>query len=517
MPTYINNLCSAPYSLTGASGYKPLLTLEDIAAAIQELTALQNQLQCCTQTEKDAEVIVLTATPSGTAPNYDWSAEIRLNTCFFAGDVLTVDLTGIPNNFTLDSISPITPATVLINISAKTLVFTGTVLAGTYFVISGTFDDNTCAAGTATLTIAGDTVTSNNVAITTYSGANWCILKDILVDTDNNANGLGCNGGVLVYPFSIDLTARGGTKVAVTSDADIIAAYAALPSPIMVTISGCDIILPTGETPTNIEVECLYDCFTGGKNAIKLAFPAIVYNAGDVITVENIGYNALGSNAVFSYILTAANAAGINSGVVLNISSVNNSFTVNSLASLSNSIGASMNRLMISSTSIDLALPKISTVANPLNTNIRMQLLINGVVPAGATLNNTTVAKSASNQLAPCVAIPTLNAMPTTIAPSTSVDSSHIQPPNNNDGFCTGGFTSETLFIVGGGLNIPITDFPVTLCSLLKGLTVTAGTTSLILTSTVTTACGTATNNSAPFNITVVGGVITGVNSITCP
>ena len=163
MPTYINNLCSAPYSLTGASGYKPLLTLEDIAAAIQELTDLQSQLQCCTQTEKDAEAIVFTATPSGTAPNYDWSCEIRLNTCFFAGDVLTVDLTGIPNNFTLDSISPITPATVLINVSARTLVFTGTVLAGTYFVISGTFDDNICVAGTAPLTIAGDTITTNNV------------------------------------------------------------------------------------------------------------------------------------------------------------------------------------------------------------------------------------------------------------------------------------------------------------------------------------------------------------------
>ena len=370
MPTYINNVCSAPYSLTGASGYKPLLTLEDIAAAIQELTDLQSQLQCCTQTEKDAEAIVFTATPSGTAPNYDWSCEIRLNTCFFAGDVLTVDLTGIPNNFTLDSISPITPATVLINVVAKTLVFTGTVLAGTYFVISGTFDDNICVAGTATLTIAGDTITANNVVTGTYSGATWCVppvpptttinptvatliapnnndggcvggfisetvtitggglnvpvssfpadlcallsglpvtlgtnlltitsdvatacgtathaigitvsevggfitqingtsctpppLKDTLVDTDNNANGFGCNAGVLVYPFSIDLTARGGAKVAVTSDADIISAYAALPIPITVTISGCDILLPLGETPTDIEVGPLYDCF----------------------------------------------------------------------------------------------------------------------------------------------------------------------------------------------------------------------------------------------------------------
>ena len=395
MPTYINNLCSAPYSLTGASGYKPLLTLEDIAAAIQELTDLQSQLQCCTQTEKDAEAIVFTATPSGTAPNYDWSCEIRLNTCFFAGDVLTVDLTGIPNNFTLDSISPITPATVLINVVAKTLVFTGTVLAGTYFVISGTFDDNVCVAGTATLTLSGDTIITNNVVTGAYSGATWCVppvpptttinptvatliapnnndggcvggfisetvtitggglnvpvssfpadlcallsglpvtlgtnlltitsdvatacgtathaigitvsevggfitqingtsctpppLKDTLVDTDNNANGYGCNAGVLVYPFSIDLTARGGTKVAVTSDANIIAAYAALPIPIAVTISGCDILLPLGETPTDIEIACIKVVLY--SDGISLPAAAITNTATDFIVTPNI-------------------------------------------------------------------------------------------------------------------------------------------------------------------------------------------------------------------------------------
>lgn len=168
MPTYINNLCAAPYSLTGANGHKPLLTLEDIAAAIQELTDLQNQLSCCVQTEKDAEVILLTATPSGTPPNYDWSAEVRLNTCFFAGDVLTVALTGIPNAFTLDSISPITPATSAISVVGQTLVFAGTVLAGAYFVISGTFDNAAAATGAATITITGDTITNNNTANTTY-------------------------------------------------------------------------------------------------------------------------------------------------------------------------------------------------------------------------------------------------------------------------------------------------------------------------------------------------------------
>ena len=406
MPTYINNLCAAPYSLTGANGYKPLLTLEDIAAAIQELTALQNQLQCCTQTEKDAEVIVLTATPSGTAPNYDWSAEIRLNTCFFAGDVLTVDLTGIPNNFTLDSISPITPATVLINISAKTLVFTGTVLAGTYFVISGTFDDNVCAAGTATLTIAGDTVTSNNVAITTYSGANWCLPpqpKDTLVDTDNNANGYGCNGGVLVYPFSIDLTARGGTKVAVTSDADIIAAYAALPIPIAVTISGCDILLPNGETPTDIEVECLYDVFGGDKNAYRVAYPFLEgrFVAGDVISLVNMGYNGFGSNTIFSYTLTAADAAATNTAAGVIITSENATIVANILSNLPSSVSVIIGSVVIAGGAYRMNPLVITTVANPANTSIDAMLLINGAVPADATSVSTTIPKTAANQLNP--------------------------------------------------------------------------------------------------------------------
>ena len=515
MPTYINNLCSAPYSLTGASGYKPLLTLEDIAAAIQELTDLQSQLQCCTQTEKDAEAIVFTATPSGTAPNYDWSCEIRLNTCFFAGDVLTVDLTGIPNNFTLDSISPITPATVLINVVAKTLVFTGTVLAGTYFVISGTFDDNVCVAGTATLTLSGDTIIANNVVTGTYSGATWCVppvpptttinptvatliapnnndggcvggfisetvtitggglnvpvssfpadlcallsglpvtlgtklltitsdvatacgtathaigitvsevggfitqingtsctpppLKDTLVDTDNNANGFGCNAGVLVYPFSIDLTPRGGTIVAVTNDADIIAAYAALPIPIAVTISGCDILLPLGETPTDIEVECLYDCYQMGKGAFPLLYPLVAnrFNAGDVISFENIGYDAFGSNVVFSYTLSAAEANTINTTAAgIFVTAISSTVIANTLAALPNSINASYVELRISRLRIGNVSYDLSIVHNPANTVIRAQMLINGAAPVDATTITTSWSKAGLANLTPCV------------------------------------------------------------------------------------------------------------------
>ena len=344
---------------------------------------------------KDAEAIVLTATPSSTVPKYDWSAEVRLNTVFLSGDVLTIDLTGIPSTFTLNSISSITPATSAISVVGQTLAFSGNVAAGTYFVISGTFDDNLCTAGTATLTIAGDTITANNVVTGTYSGATWCVppvpptttinptvatliapnnndggcvggfisetvtitggglnvpvssfpadlcallsglpvtlgtklltitsdvatacgrathaigitvsevggfitqingtsctpppLKDTLVDTDNNANGYGCNAGVLVYPFSIDLTVRGGVKVAVTNDADIIAAYAALPIPIAVTISGCDIVLPTGETPTDIEIACIKVVLY--SDGVSLPVAAITNTATDFIITPNI-------------------------------------------------------------------------------------------------------------------------------------------------------------------------------------------------------------------------------------
>jgi hypothetical protein len=344
---------------------------------------------------KDAEAIVLTATPSSTVPKYDWSAEVRLNTVFLSGDVLTIDLTGIPSTFTLNSISSITPATSAISVVGQTLAFSGNVAAGTYFVISGTFDDNLCTAGTATLTIAGDTITANNVVTGTYSGATWCVppvpptttinptvatliapnnndggcvggfisetvtitggglnvpvssfpadlcallsglpvtlgtklltitsdvatacgtathaigitvsevggfitqingtsctpppLKDTLVDTDNNANGFGCNAGNLVYPFSIDLTVRGGSIVAVTNDADIIAAYAALPIPIAVTISGCDILLPLGETPTDIEIACIRVVLY--SDGVSLPASAITNTATDFIVVPNI-------------------------------------------------------------------------------------------------------------------------------------------------------------------------------------------------------------------------------------
>ena len=159
------------------------------------------------------------------------------------------------------------------------------------------------APGTTSLTITSTVTTACGKDTDTYvlsidqaagviTGVNGvsCLpppLKDTLVDTDNNANGFGCNaGGVLVYPFSIDLTARGGTIVAVTSDKDITAAYAALPIPIAVTISGCDILLPTGETPTYIEIACIKVVLYG--DGVSLPAAAITNTATDFIITPNI-------------------------------------------------------------------------------------------------------------------------------------------------------------------------------------------------------------------------------------
>ena len=237
-------------------------------------------------------------------------------------------------------------------------------------------------------------------------------LKDTLVDTDNNANGFGCNAGNLVYPFSIDLTARGGTKVAVTSDADIIAAYAALPILITVTISGCDILLPLGETPTDIETECLYDCyaaclgdcFVTDKDSFPINYPDIGnrFNTGDVVSFENVGYNALGSNVIFSYTLSAIEATEANIGV-FNIASLNGAIIANILANLNDSIGVSLEHFSLGNTKIWIFDMKISTVHNPANTAIFGQLLINGIVPADATSVNIILPKKVSAQLTPCV------------------------------------------------------------------------------------------------------------------
>ena len=186
---------------------------------------------------------------------------------------------------------------------------TVTITGGGLNIPITTFPANLCAlldnlavtSGTTELTITSDVATACGTAsdtlilpivevgglITSVNGVDCSpALKDTLVDTDNNANGFGCNAGVLVYPFSIDLTPRGGTIVAVTNDADIIAAYAALPIPIAVTISGCDILLPLGETPTDIEIACIKVVLY--TDVIALPTAAITNTATDFIITPNI-------------------------------------------------------------------------------------------------------------------------------------------------------------------------------------------------------------------------------------
>jgi hypothetical protein len=162
-------------------------------------------------------------------------------------------------------------------------------------------DNLAVTVGTTGLTITSTVVTACGTAsdtlilpivevgglITIIDGVDCSpALKDTLVDTDNNANGLGCNAGVLVYPFTIDLTPRGGGIVAVTSDADIIAAYAALTNPIAVTISGCDILLPLGETPTDIEIACIRVVLY--SDGVALPVSAITNTTTDFIITPNI-------------------------------------------------------------------------------------------------------------------------------------------------------------------------------------------------------------------------------------
>ena len=281
------------------------------------------------------------------------------------------------------------------------------------------------APGTTSLTITSTVTTACGKDTDTYvlsidqaagviTGVNGvsCLpppLKDTLVDTDNNANGYGCNGGVLVYPFSIDLTARGGTKVAVTSDADIIAAYAALPIPIAVTISGCDILLPNGETPTDIEVECLYDYYDGDFSItypdLAVEFPIPIpgnrFTAGTVISLVNMAYNGFGSNVIFSYTLSAAEAASANSVPGLVITSQNATIETNALAVLNNSLEVYISRVRITSTSIQTEGFGAMTAATPAYLTIDAQLLINGVVPADATATVTSSSKTDANLLTP--------------------------------------------------------------------------------------------------------------------
>lgn len=117
--------------------------------------------------EIDLEVVAL-GVSVGTAPNYDWSADFACNTDLPSGIEIDLLLTGIPGAFVAVSLSPASPATANLTLVGNKVVTVGVVPAGTTFTVSGTLDNAGNATGTATLTITGDNVTTNNTATASY-------------------------------------------------------------------------------------------------------------------------------------------------------------------------------------------------------------------------------------------------------------------------------------------------------------------------------------------------------------
>ena len=107
--------------------------------------------------------------------------------------------------------------------------------------------------------------------------------------------------------------------------------------------------------------------------------------------------------------------------------------------------------------------------------------------------------------------VPVVNTPPTTVinAPVNGI----LPAPTDDDYGCAGGFTMQEVTITSGILNLTITTFPADLVALLCGQPHDGSNT--LIKSTVTTACGTATAT-LPLNLLVQGGVITGVDNVSC-
>ena len=115
---------------------------------------------------QDVKVIQMGAS-AGTAPNYDWSVDLKTQTGIVAGTVLDFSLTGIPGAFSLPAVSSVTPINNWMQIQSPNKVkFLRYVHANVEFNVSGVFANPANATGTATLIISGDTV--NNTTTTLY-------------------------------------------------------------------------------------------------------------------------------------------------------------------------------------------------------------------------------------------------------------------------------------------------------------------------------------------------------------
>lgn len=117
---------------------------------------------------QDVKVVQMGANV-GTAPNYDWSVDLKLQTGIVAGTVLTFSLAGIPGAFSLSGVSSVTPINNWMQIQGTNQIkFLRYVPVGVDFNVSGVFSNPANATGVATLTISGDNVNNNNITNTTF-------------------------------------------------------------------------------------------------------------------------------------------------------------------------------------------------------------------------------------------------------------------------------------------------------------------------------------------------------------
>lgn len=116
----------------------------------------------------------------------------------------------------------------------------------------------------------------------------------------------------------------------------------------------------------------------------------------------------------------------------------------------------------------------------------------------------------------PCAIAPDIPVANVFLPPTTVINppvNGILPAPTDDDMGCPIGFISQEVTINGGGLNFTLTSFPADLVTLLCGQTNDGSITNII--SNVVTDCGIDTDT-LELNLLVQGGVITGVDNVSC-
>lgn len=239
-----------------------------------------------------------------------------------------------------------------------------------------------------------------------------------LVDTDEGITV--CNVGVYDYAVfnTIDLSGYGGASaIAVTSDADVVAAFATVG--ITASVVGCSIHL-VGYTGAVADVEVskpLFDCWEA-RTPFVMVLPIGTLQLGDVITFENLGWNTLGTGGIIaSHTLTAADMAIISAGTALTLPAIVKTQIVSAMIAQLGVINATIAAILIpriiAINTIRFNTTKISTANDLSKTDIMLEIKVNGGLPAGATTDTSFIVNTVGSeglagtvtrgQLTPCV------------------------------------------------------------------------------------------------------------------